>query len=531
MERRVERLRRIAGSEAAQDADVELCRRDFWHWLSHYGWLYNPHETDEPARRQVPFVPWDSQRGLMSWLLERMEAGQEALVPKSRKIGVTWLVLHYLWWAHRFQRGFTALIGSRKEMLVDESGNMDSLFGKLRWLAGLQPSWLRPGPRYVDKHLLLADPDMETELAGESTNEGFGQGGRRTIVFIDEAGKVETRVMRLIWTAIESVARSVWIVFNPPPLASHFVWQVRMEAHPSRVYPMTWQADPTRPDDFKERTIRPRGRLTEGEFAEQYECQAGAVIQGRVWPVSVPELLYGEGHPEIERIRQTSPLLGGMDFGSSLISRSVWLLALLEKSTPWRLWIEWDLSWIQAAWPQIAADVRRTLAGYPPRNFMGTFYDPAGRQTESTGKSWVLNLAQAGLLFRDLQAHVDATETRWKLNTTEWIAWSARWLLTFMDSGQIRVHERCRYLRQCITDYRYNVPLGMNPLDHAAAARGPVKDDASHGADALRHLFTGAFYEIERERAAGRRGPEDPRPRDPDVQAWHDLENPGGPWG
>lgn len=501
VERRIRRRRRIAGSKARRDADFEMCRRSFWHWTIHYGWMYNPHETDEPARRLVPFVPWESQRELMSWLLERLEAGQEALVPKSRKIGVTWLVLHYLWWCHRFQPGFTALLGSRKEDLVDQRGNMDSLFEKLRWIGGKQPAWLGPGAGYVDKHMILVDPELGTELVGESTNAGFGQGGRRTIVFIDEAGKVDTATMRLIWTAVESVAKSIWLVFNPPPLASHFIWKVRMEADPSRVYPMTWHADPTRPEDFKARTVRPAGRLTESEFAEQYECQAGAVVPGRIWPVSVPELLYNDDTIEAREARERFPTYGSMDFGTSVMSRLVFLLGIMDKREPWKIWVEHDPSWIRTTWMQAGADIRSVLSGYQTP-FRGAFFDPSGYGQDSSGSSWVLNLQQAGINFIDLKNTVDGQENQWKLNTTEWIAWSIRWVLAFLTDERIRVHERCTYLRQCIAEYRYDVKLGSSELDYAGTS--PKKNDASHGADALRHLHTGFLWTLDAEREEGR---------------------------
>jgi len=524
--RRADWTKRIAGDEVAQAADRALCAKSFFHWIGHYGWVYNPYEIDDPTRRTVPFVLWESQKELSLWLDERERAGEDAMVPKSRKIGVTWLVLHKVFWRHRFEPGFSALLGSRKEELVDRRGDSDSLFERLRFLEALQPPWLKPLGEYADKHLLLRDAELGSEITGESTQGGFGQGKRRTLVFVDEAGKVDTATMRLSWTAIESVARSNWFVFNPPPLAGHFIWRTKNEMDPRMVREMTWRADPNRPDDFKESRIRPRGRLTEEQFAEQYECKAGAVVPGRLWPVSVPSLLYDEDEPGLAELRRRCWLYGGMDFGSSLTSRLVCLLGLLEKSDPWRLWIEWDLSWLTTAWTTAAVDIMEKIDSYPLR--ADVFFDPAGKQRESDGNSWVRNLGGEGVPFLDLQAVIDPSGERHPINSSSWISWSIRHVLELFDSGQIRVHKRCRYLQEAIQGYRVRIPDGVDPLD-VGGARSPDKNDASHGADALRHLASGVYEILRLERLAGqeRGGVVVP---DEDARARLAMADPGGPW-
>jgi hypothetical protein len=507
MDRRLLRQAAVARSPEAQRLDRDMCRRSFWHWIGNYGWLYSPKEA-ESVRRWTPFIPWPAQRDLVAWLLDRLDAGQEALVPKGRELGVTWLVLHHLWWRHRFEPEFSAIVGSRNELKVDRRGDSDALFQRLRAIESRQPPWLRPLGAYVDKHMLLRDVELGTELVGESSNAGFAQGGRRTIGFIDEVGKIDAGVWLSAWRALESVCQSLWLVFNPPDTAGHPIWQTLERTPSERVHRMTWHANPTRcqdetsPDYFPSTRIYPRGPLTPEEFDQQHSAKIGATTVGRIWDVSVEPLLYDDDEPGLEELRQKAQLFGGMDFGSGALSPCVCNLGLLEKSTPWVLWVEHDPSWLQEAWMKIGPEIVALMAPYS--NLGVIFYDPAGRARESSGESWVSNLSAAGVPFGDLQKHLGTDEV-YNMSTAAWVTWANNWVRAWLKNGQIRIHRRCTELRRSILEYRANVPAGVLPVDAGNAK--PVKDAASHHADALKYLVTGVWRSITAERAQGAQAP------------------------
>jgi hypothetical protein len=529
MNRRLLRQAAIVRSPEAQRLDRSMCRRSFWHWICNYGWLYAPKES-ESIRRWTPFVPWPSQRELMYFLLERRELEEVGLVPKARELGVTWLVLHYLFWCHRFEPGFSALVGSRNELKVDRRGDSDALFQRLRAIESRQPTWLRPLGAYVDKHMILQDVELGTEIVGESSNAGFGQGGRRTIGFIDEVGKIEAGVWESASSSVESVNGTLWLVFNPPDSSGHPIWQALDKTPESRVHRMTWRANPNRiqdethPDYFPRTRVYPRGDLTPERFKQQHEAQIPAVEIGRIWDVPVEPLLYDDDEPGIDELRRKAPLFGGMDFGSSIVSPCVCILGLLEKSVPWRLWIEHDPFWLQEAWMKIGPEIMGLMSLYPDRGVV--FYDPAGRARESSGKSWVGNLSAAGVPFGDLQKHL-GTDDIYNMSTSEWGTWANQWTREWMKNGQIRIHRRCAKLRQAILEYRAKIPAGVLPIDAGNAK--PVKDAASHHADALKYLVTGVWRSIEAERQLGMQAPAGVVQAESYLDVFRDGY--GSPWG
>ncbi|MFP3435253.1 hypothetical protein SB781_36435, partial [Paraburkholderia sp. SIMBA_061] len=66
---------------------------------------------------------------------------------------------------------------SRKEELVDKRGDMDSLFEKARYILKQLPAWMVPVIRHT--HMLMNNKEMNSTLAGESTNADIGRGGRK----------------------------------------------------------------------------------------------------------------------------------------------------------------------------------------------------------------------------------------------------------------------------------------------------------------------------------------------------------------
>lgn len=513
MARRGQRLERIQ-ARGVQGADFEACRRNFFTWLGNYGWMYNPH-ADRVARSMVPFVPWDSQIALMLWLLERLEAFEDAYVCKSKKVGATWLAVHYCWWGHRFVPSFSALLGSRTEDQVDRAGDLDSLFEKLRMINRRQPSWIRLHQEdgYVDKHLVLANPAIEAQISGESANPEFGRGDRRTVVVFDEAAALEPRIFRGAYKALEAVARSVWWIYNPPARKSHPVYVKQYEAPASRVLLLDWTTDPTRPKNFKTLTTLPEGRLTKEEFAELYECQAGADKSGSIWDPRWSTILYNELPPEQDTAHAnvlTWPLYGGWDFGTGK-SYTVCLLALVELLPDVRIWVEHALQFSRVHYQDVAERVleKMELYGAPTVHFG----DPSGKSPTHGLGSWVTDLQGEGVPVVGLQSMVDPRVMRRhphvrpdemvKVNGSKWRDGGIITVQLMMDDGRLRIHERCRKLIDAVDNWIYNTSPGVEVHEVHSDYVSPRKDWPSHAGDALLQLVTGVIHDVWHQRQAG----------------------------
>ncbi|MFP3345214.1 TerL protein, partial [Halomonas sp. SIMBA_159] len=65
---------------------------------------------------------------------------------------------------------------------------MDSLFEKARYILKQLPAWMVPVIRHT--HMLMNNKEMNSTLAGESTNADIGRGGRKLAYAVDEAAAV-----------------------------------------------------------------------------------------------------------------------------------------------------------------------------------------------------------------------------------------------------------------------------------------------------------------------------------------------------
>ena len=66
------------------------------------------------------------------------------LVEKSRDMGATWTTVAFSVWLWLFRPGSAIGFGSRKELLVDRLGDMDSIFEKIRYTIKMLPGFLLP---------------------------------------------------------------------------------------------------------------------------------------------------------------------------------------------------------------------------------------------------------------------------------------------------------------------------------------------------------------------------------------------------
>lgn len=173
-----------------------MCTDDVFFWFNHFAWTYDPRERAD--RATVPFILWDYQVELITWLLQNIEATMGSIerrnlaIEKSRDMGASWVVFLFALWAWLF-RNYSILIGSRKMEEVDVLGDMDTPFEKMRMVLRRQPSYLLP-PNFDwknnSKQGVLINP-LGGEITGEASTADFGRGGRKTLIIFDEFAAFE----------------------------------------------------------------------------------------------------------------------------------------------------------------------------------------------------------------------------------------------------------------------------------------------------------------------------------------------------
>lgn len=114
---------------------------------------------------------------------------EDVLIEKSRDMGATWLCLMVMLHRWMFLRGQSFMLASRKEDLVDKTGDMDALFPRVEYAVRRLPLWMQPEYDRTDRH--FANLERDNTFDGETTNSNLGAGGRRTAMMLDEMGRVD----------------------------------------------------------------------------------------------------------------------------------------------------------------------------------------------------------------------------------------------------------------------------------------------------------------------------------------------------
>lgn len=168
------------------------------------------------GKRRQPFILRPQQRVVLNELHDSIIKGYDRAVNKSRDEGATELTtkLFALHWLLSPESMF--LLGSRKEEYVDKgtdiitgrvTGDHKTLFHKTLYAIAYLPPCLIPSFRKTYMH--FENQENGSVIDGESTNENFAAGDRRTAIFLDEFGRVDYNIAQNIRDSVNDVADCV----------------------------------------------------------------------------------------------------------------------------------------------------------------------------------------------------------------------------------------------------------------------------------------------------------------------------------
>lgn len=200
-------------------------------------WTFNTFFFTKDPRRSPsdqPFCLYPYEIEFVNDLDARLKSGKDLLVEKSRDMGVTWTFLGWLLWHWRFDATFNALLGSRLEDLIDEKGNLDTHFERLRWLTRRLPEWWLPHKFDEQKHIAtdlfserrhipymrMLNPANDNTIVGEAVTEDFSRQGRYNVVMLDEFAACESA--EGAWTAAADSAPMRVAISTPKGLGNKF---------------------------------------------------------------------------------------------------------------------------------------------------------------------------------------------------------------------------------------------------------------------------------------------------------------------
>jgi len=171
-------------------------RHNPWDFITDYGFTFDPRQIEKGLLPNIPFICWPRQIEFLQWLTTRWEAGEYGLVEKSRDGGISWLCVAYACTNWLFVPGYSAGFGSAKEAKVDQKGDPDCLFEKIRFFINhVPPEFMPEGyiPRLHNGFMKLINPESGASITGDAGDQ-IGRGGRKSMYFIDEAAFVERQM-------------------------------------------------------------------------------------------------------------------------------------------------------------------------------------------------------------------------------------------------------------------------------------------------------------------------------------------------
>lgn len=310
---RRERIRRATLYRACK-ADQEFQRTilrqaaaDQIFFIDNFVWTYDPR-----LKMRLPMVLWPRQRAYVEFVEQRVAAGEEFVTEKSRDVGVTYMHAMIAVQHWRFDHGYKTTFCANKLDLVDERGNPDSIFEKIRMIVDGLPDWVRPkgfNPARHAKEGALINPQNGNVIIGEG-GDNAGRGGRSTLYIVDEAAHVDRADSVNAATSANARSRG-WTssVNGNGNLFYRF-------AHDGdrQVFRFHWRDDPRKDDAWAAKKKRD---LTPVVFAQEFDLDYGASIEGLAIPMAWVEAareLFRRMPDEVERCR-TIKGVAGWDVG------------------------------------------------------------------------------------------------------------------------------------------------------------------------------------------------------------------------
>ncbi|MDA3853862.1 MAG: hypothetical protein PF444_06435, partial [Bacteroidales bacterium] len=142
-----------------------VCKDDPVLWINYFAWTFDPRLTNVGLPAKLPFVLYPAQVKVIEKVDHCYRNNRNFVIEKSRAEGLTEMLCAYDVWRFLYTPGYKAGWGSRVMSLVDQIGNQDTIFEKLRRIIYATPKEMRPtgwknknGNKF-DNSMRLVNPD------------------------------------------------------------------------------------------------------------------------------------------------------------------------------------------------------------------------------------------------------------------------------------------------------------------------------------------------------------------------------------
>jgi len=183
----------LAGNPSLNDAwvrrELQRIASDARYFVSSYG------SVEPPRGAPLPFVPWPAQLEVLDTLADH----EKVWVLKARRLGLTWLVLHYGFWLAAYN---PETPGARVLVFCKNRPDAGKLLDRVKAIHDRLPSWARQHTGR-DSVTALELPARDAELVALPATEAAARQETATLVVLDEFAFAKNGTARGIWTAVQ----------------------------------------------------------------------------------------------------------------------------------------------------------------------------------------------------------------------------------------------------------------------------------------------------------------------------------------
>lgn len=270
-QQRVDRLKRLRADPGLMRAVKQHYRKNPADFINDWGMTYDPRNIAVGISPNVPFILWPRQREFIEWLYSRWKDQRRGMVEKSRDMGITWLSAGFASSMWLFEPGFAAGFGSRKEDLVDRSGDMDSIFEKIRFFINNLPRDFRPA-EYGSAHMRVTNPENNASITGEAGDD-IGRGGRKSIYLVDEKAFIERQ--KKVDNALSQTTNCQIDMSTPNGSGNEFYKLRQRFNNTDALFIFDWRQDPRKDDAWYQKQLEEKDEVSVAqEINRDYNASA-----------------------------------------------------------------------------------------------------------------------------------------------------------------------------------------------------------------------------------------------------------------
>ncbi len=236
----------LATDTKAQDEYLRMCKVYLPIMFNTIFMTLNPQLA--PRLRNQPFILRPAQIPAVEALCACIDEGRDVGINKSRKQGASELCAKVFAGKAILDELSHFILGSRKEDLVDKTGDLYTLFSKVDNAMQHMPFWLKKFTGYDEKndrtHLLMRIPYNNSRISGEATNESFAAGSRSTAILLDEFGRVDYTIAKSIEGSIHDVSDCV-IYSSTHWLGQNHPFNIALKKPSTETLDLMWYTNPS----------------------------------------------------------------------------------------------------------------------------------------------------------------------------------------------------------------------------------------------------------------------------------------------